>query len=260
MADHSSRSWIFDVLTRNELTELAPEATVVVPIGSTEQHGHHLPVRTDAAVVTAIARRAVPIAAEQVPILLAPTLPFGFAHHHLPFGGTISLRSQTYVDVLTDIGTGLASEGFRRLVFLNGHGGNDPAMRMAADRLVVESKLALHVAAASYWTAASAVFTEAEQRPAPGHAGNFETSLMLAIDPDLVRLDARPADPAETTILGRADIGGAEFRRPGTWQAGDGRSDDARLATVEAGTRLLEAIVTQVAGFLVRFHESVPAA
>jgi creatinine amidohydrolase len=251
--------WHFAGLTRDDLCVKAAEATVVVPLGSTEQHAHHLPVSVDAAIVTAIAERSVGRAAAEVPILLAPTLPFGFAHHHLPFGGTVSLRASTYVDVLTDIATSLAGEGFRRLVFLNGHGGNESAMRLAADRVSYELRLDLAVAAASYWSVAAA-FLATSGLPGnliPGHAGHFESSLMLALSPDVVRLDRRPNDDSPATLLGRAIREPAHVQRPGVWESSDGRTDDANLADEQHGTRLFEGIVESVTGFLIRFHRSV---
>jgi len=251
-------AWRFDSLTRDELGRLAPGATVVVPLGSTEQHAHHLPVRTDAAIVTAIAERAVELAAAHEPILLAPTLPFGFAHHHVPFGGTISLSSVTYLGVLTDIVTTLSLEGFRRVVLLNGHGGNDSAMRLAADRVGYELHLDVNVAAGSYWTLAAGFLETVDLPPGvvPGHAGHFETSIMLALSPEAVRLDARVVDAEPTTRLGIPESAGAHVRRPNLWESSDGRTDDAQLADAELGSRMLAGIADSVAEFIVAFHRS----
>lgn len=249
----------FDSLTREELAAAAPVSTVVLPLGSTEQHGPHLPVRTDAAIVSALARDAVVAAAEQVPVLLAPTLPIGCAHHHLPFGGTLSLRSSTYIELICDVVTGLDRQGFCGVVLLNGHGGNDAPLRVAVDRLVNEQHIGAHVAAASYWdVAADAVAGSGFAAGlTPGHAGHFETSVMLAVDPLLVQLDQRPRDPAERTALGRPDLDGAKIGRPGRWEDSDGRTDDASLASPELGARLLEQMTAAVADFLVRFHRSI---
>ena len=107
------QAWRFDSYTRDQLNEMAKTSTLVLPLGSTEQHGHHLPVSVDATIVTHLAEAAVALASKQIPVLLLPTLPFGFAQHHLPFGGTVSLRSQTYINILTDIALGLAGQGFR---------------------------------------------------------------------------------------------------------------------------------------------------
>lgn len=247
----------FDELTRDELKALAPRATVVVPIGSTEQHGPHLPVCVDAAIVSAIAQRAVEQASQHVPLTLAPTLPFGFAHHHLPFGGTISIGLSTYLDVLTGIGRSLAAGGFRRIVFLNGHGGNESPMRAALDRLVFEDGLDLHVAGTSYWTCASDTLADLNlDGPVPGHAGGFETSCLSALLPYLVRTDRVPPPEAEPQPLVRQRIDGALIRRAGLWETSDGRTDDSRTASGETGERILRAVSERVGRFLIEFHAS----
>jgi creatinine amidohydrolase len=250
--------WRFEARTRDELAALAPDATVVVPLGSTEQHGHHLPVCVDTALVEAIARRAGAIACEQVPTLVTPTLAVGFAEHHVPFGGTISLTGATYVAVLTDIGASLARQGFRRLVFLNGHGGNDAALKHVLDRLATERRVDAHLAGASYWELARGALAELGLAPGlvPGHAGHFEISLMLALAPGLVRLDLRPTDDVPATPIGTPEPGGARVHRPGRWEASDGRTDDARRASAELGARVLEDVALHVADFVVAFHRS----
>ena len=258
MTPKSAVSWHFDALNRDQLTAIAADCTVVIPLGSTEQHGHHLPVRVDAAAVTAIAERAVERAAGEIPVVLTPTLPFGFAHHHLPFGGTISLSALTYVAVLSDIGSSLAHQGFRRIVFLNGHGGNEAAMRLVTDKLSYEMDLDVHVAATSYWQVAAQALQQAQLDgpQVPGHAGYFETSLMLALFPDLVDLDRRPADQ-QALPLGVPDLSGAVIRRPELWAASDGRTDDARSASTQIGETALRLISSATAEFVIRFHRSV---
>jgi creatinine amidohydrolase len=245
---------LFDSLTRDELNRRAPTTTLVIPVGSTEQHGHHLPTRTDAAVVTALAHRAAALATLRVPILVAPTLAFGCAHHHLPFGGTMSLTTSTYVEVICDLVSGLAQQGFRSIVLLNGHGGNDAPLRVAVDRLTNEIRCGAHVAAASYWLVAPPATGSTELEP--GHAGYFETSVMLALSPELVDLDRRPTDSKPSTPLGMPDITGAKIGRPGLWEKSDGRTDDARNASAAAGAEILDQKSRAVAEFLVAFHRS----
>lgn len=253
--------WRFDALTRDQLNSVAASSTIVIPLGSTEQHGHHLPVRVDAAVITALAERAVVKASAQVSVLLGPTLPYGFSQYHVPFGGTISISPTTYISVLTDIATSLAQQGFQRLVFLNGHGGNESAMRLVADRVGVDEDVNMHVAACSYWTLAADLAEVAglDSPLVPGHAGHFETSLMLAIEPELVRLDLRPTDDTPARPIGTVDLAGAVIRRPGLWQASDGRTDDAQCASPETGLRAFSYIVDSIADFLVGFHLSTEA-
>lgn len=247
-----------DQLTRDELAELAPTATVVVPLGSTEQHGPHLPVCTDTAIVSELAELAVTEAAASVPAVVAPTMPFGFAHHHLPFGGTVSIGMLTYLEVLTDIGASLHASGFRRLAFLNGHGGNDAAIRAVGDRLVFERGLDLHVAGTSYWTCAAAALADPDLDvgPVPGHAGGFETSCMLAIAPDQLRMSRRPASEDRPRSLADLTATGATIRRPDIWQLSDGRTDDSTRADTDTGAKALRRIGHAVARLIVDFHQS----
>lgn len=246
----------FDELTRTRLRELAPHATVVVPLGSTEQHGPHLPVSTDLMIVTEVATRAVAAASQEIPVLLLPTQPFGFAHHHLPFGGTISVDQETYSRVLTGIGQSLARDGFSRIVFLNGHGGNVSSMQQAVDRLAYECDLEVHVGGTSYWSCAGEQLKafDLDLGPVPGHAGNFETSCMLALRPDLVRSDAIPAPEKSVQPLAEIDLPGGSVRNPGVWQDSDGRTDDSAKANAELGHRALDLIAAEVAAFLIDFH------
>ena len=249
----------FEEQTREALRGIAPGATAVVPLGSIEQHGPHLPVCVDTAIVSDIARRAVDQAASSVPAVVLPTLPFGFAHHHLQFGGTVSIGLATYLDVITDIGRSLALGGFRRIVYLNGHGGNDAPVREVGDRLVFEQGLDVHVAGTSYWTCAADALAALglDVGPLPGHAGGFETSCLLALRPDLVDRTLLPALEDRLQPLATAGLDGAVVRRPGVWRESDGRTDDSKAADGDVGTRALEAISQRVAQFLVDFHRSV---
>jgi len=248
----------FDELTRDELRELAPGATVVVPLGSIEQHGPHLPVMTDTAIVTELARRAAEVAGAEIEVVVAPTLPYGFARHHVPFGGTISIDLTTYLEVLTSIGRSLADGGFGRIVFLNGHGGNDSAVRAVGDRLVHEEGLRVDVAGTSYWTCAAEVLAGVDPSlgPVPGHAGGFETSCMMAVRPELIREDRRPAPEPEWQPLVRDALSGGAVRRPDVWSVSDGRTDDGRRAEPRLGAELMEAIAARVGRFLVDFHRA----
>jgi creatinine amidohydrolase len=210
-------------LTREELAVLAPHALVVVPVGSTEQHGPHLPTSTDAALVTAVAERAAAAAEAPETILLAPTLAYGASQHHLPFGATLSLRAPTLAFVLADLAASAAASGCRRLFFLNGHGGNHATCTQVARDAALEHGLV--VAAASYWDLIGEL---------PGHAGHFETSLSLALG-----VEVREARPAPERIPPPAR--GLVLSRPDHWQRIDGFTDDPREATAEAGAGLLEA-------------------
>lgn len=237
---------LFHELTRGDLHDLAPTALAVLPLGATEQHGPHLPVGTDALIVEHIARTAAD-AADPIPIVVAPTIAVGASHHHLPFGGTISLGAETYYHAVHDILASLVSAGFSRIFILNGHGGNEDLGRQVARDLALAHPVA--IAAAAYWTIAYEPLSAAcagQGIRLPGHAGAFETALILALRPDLVAA-SRPhrERPAENTSLVKQPS--YQVAAHGSWQAIDGYTDSPAQATAEAGRGYLELIVGAVA-------------
>jgi creatinine amidohydrolase len=114
---------LLEELTREEARSNAERTLVIFPVGAIEQHGPHLPVGTDYFTVEHLARAAAAQIAGEIPVLVTPTMPFGSSHHHLPFGGTMSLSTDTYYRVLYDLVESLIISGFRNIFLLNGHGG-----------------------------------------------------------------------------------------------------------------------------------------
>jgi creatinine amidohydrolase len=233
----SVRRW--DALTREEIRALAPDALLVLPVGSTEQHGPHLATGTDALIATAVAERAAAAAVRPETILLAPTLTFGASDHHLPFGGTLSLRVTTFQLVVGDLLASVASAGVRRAFVLNAHGGNAAACAIA----VAEASRSLGLVAA---TAMPSDLVDAGQIAGPvrGHAGSFETSLMLALDADRVRLELAKPSPGGAARPARRGLVVAE---PGRWQELDGYTDRPDEASLARGEQALAACVAGVA-------------
>ena len=226
-------------LTRTEVTDLAEHTLVVFPVGSTEQHGPHLATGTDATLVTAIAERAAAAAVRPDTILLAPTLAFGASDHHVGLGATLSLHVTTFQRVLSDLLSSAAKAGCRRLFILNGHGGNTAACTIAAAEAVREHGVLCATAIYSQLLDPDVI-----EPPVPGHAGMFETSLMLAVAGDHVRMDSARPSPG----------GGARRRRrglvvgePGRWAELDGFTDVPPSASTAAGTALLEQCTHAVA-------------
>ena len=182
---------VYADLTRPELNRrVDDDVLVVIPVGSTEQHGEHLPVNCDAFIAETYARRAAALAAERgINVLVAPTVAYGFSTHHLAFGGTITMRSQTLVAVLYDIAKSLLSGGVKRILYVNAHGGNNPAIAMAANDVKRE-----HPEAVIAFCHAAAFGKEAGGELFPGtkgscHACEFETSAYLAFNEAAVRKD-----------------------------------------------------------------------
>lgn len=226
-------------LTRGEIGDAAPSALTVVPVGSTEQHGPHLASGTDAALVTAIAERAAAAASRPDTILLAPTLAYGASDHHLPFGATLSLRVATFQRVLADVLSSAAQAGARRVFVLNGHGGNAAACAIA----VAEASRELGLVAATAMPSDLVDPNEIEG-PVQGHAGSFETSLMLALYPERVRPDLATPSPGGAA---RSRPRGLVVGEPGRWQELDGFTDRPDDASRERGEQALAACVAAVA-------------
>ncbi|MFC5650573.1 creatininase family protein [Paenibacillus solisilvae] len=250
-------SLLFSELTRTEIGQWAPEATVVLPVAAIEQHGPHLPVMADSLIAEGITSAAAALAGPQIPITVCPVVTYGASHHHLIFPGAMSLSTDTLIRTLRDLTDSLVSSGFRSIFLLNAHGGNEECVRLAARELALRHPVV--AGAASYWTIAWEAIIEEEASASlgklPGHAGGFETSLMLSLRPDLVRTDllplpgrgnkaAPPRDPASGPLI----------QRHGSWAAIDGYSDNASEASAETGNRLLGVISRAVADEFVRFH------
>lgn len=198
---------------------------------------------------------AAAVAAAQIPVVVAPTLPFGCSPHHLPFGGTMSLSTETYYRALRDLTESLIISGFKRIFLVNGHGGNHELVQLVARDLALVNPV--DIAAASYWTIAWEALVAAgahEQGGFPGHAGAFETSVMLALRPDLVqeprprRVDAPPGDPKAMAHPYRA-----EFH--GSWQRMNGFTDSPARATADRGRAYLEAAIGAVGAAFVAFYQ-----
>lgn len=173
-------------LTSPEVLDLAA-ATLLIPVGSLEQHGPHLPLDTDARIAVALAEG---IAARRADTLVAPVVTYGSSGEHRAFAGTLSIGTETLRSVLIELGR--SNAWFAHLAFVNGHGGNLDALTEATATLVGEGRSVVTLAAST-----------------PGgdaHAGRTETSLMLAIAPDLVRLEraeagsVRPLDELLPTL------------------------------------------------------------
>lgn len=229
-------------LTAPRLRELnRTETLVIVPIAAVEQHGPHLPTGTDTLICTAVAEAIERALADRV--LLAPTCWLGASAHHLRFGATLSADLTVYIDSLCEIGRCLIDDGFCRILFLNGHGGNVDPMKVAVRQLQQTAPQAL-LAAGCYWSVAHDLMQQTLDggHRFVGHACEFETSLIMHLRPELVDesqlADAGPLVPGEIDgmFLGR-DM------KHRTRQGCTGRPD---LATAAKGEQLFSGIVTSL--------------
>lgn len=216
-----------------ELTfpEVPSGPTLVVPLGSTEQHGPHLPLDTDTRIAAAVAAEV----ARRLGHLLAPAMPYGAAGEHRGFAGTISIGTEVLRTVLVEYGRSV-SDWADRVVFVNGHGGNLEALRAAVGLLRAEGREAAWVGTGT-----------------PGgdaHAGHTETSLLLHLSPELVRsrdgVTGNAAPLAE--LLPALRVGGVSAVSP------SGVLGDPGSADAAAGRSYLAAVVADCAARLSRWQ------
>ncbi len=164
-----------------ELSLGVADRVLLVPVGSTEQHGPHLPFDTDTRIAVAVTADAADRLGDRV--VVGPAVAYGASGEHAAFAGTLSIGTEVCTAVLVEVGR--SADAFGGVVFVNGHGGNAAALRAAVDTLRSESR------SVSSWSWSLP--------GADAHAGRTETSLLLAIDPGVVRLDA--AAPGRTEPL-----------------------------------------------------------
>jgi mycofactocin system creatininase family protein len=214
--------------TWTELDDPAPR-TVLLPVGSLEQHGPHLPLDTDARIATAVARRAA-----DSTILLAPPLAYGASGEHEGFAGTLSIGHAALRAVLVELGRS-AGAWASRLVFVNGHGGNLPTVPEAVTQLRKEGR---DVA----WFGCVVPGGDA-------HAGRTETSILLALDPSVVRMDAAEVGNVAglRELMPALTAGGVRAASP------NGVLGDPRSATAADGEELLAGIVADLRYRLARW-------
>jgi creatinine amidohydrolase len=229
----------FHEMTFPQLRAVPRDGCVVVaPIAACEQHSRHLPTITDTVLVTGVAEGVE----QRLPdaVLLLPTLWLGASSHHLRFGATLSAEVDTHVAMLCDLLTPLLEDGYQRLLVLNGHGGNIDTMQVALRRLQPRFRQRV-LSAASYWDLAARELAALAEGPRKkmGHACEFETSMMMALRPDLVRGDLIQDDPPRD----QAVLQGL-FLAEDMWQRTDhGAVGYPERASAEKGRAFLEAAI-----------------
>lgn len=255
----------YDELTSPEIDEAAEDgATIVVPVGATEDHGPHLPLDVDRRIVEAVCEPAV---AARDDALLFPTIDHGYLPHHMDFPGGITIDWRTFVDYVIDVCVSLAHHGFERILLVNGHGSNHHLLELASRQVMLQYP-DIHCAMLSWWEinevreTASAVREAGPQGSA--HAGEMETSIYMHLYPERVDTDAAPRDVdyPESRHFNNLDLAGQtrpEDSTPvtmlGWWStiSETGVLGDATVATPETGELLLEAAVEGLSSVLEEF-------
>lgn len=213
-------------LTTKRYAELAGRMdTVIVPVGSLEAHGQHCPLGTDIIIPERLCRDLESAAGGD--FLIAPMVNYGYTPMLTGFHGTISVPAELLVSLYSEIGVQFVKWGARNIVYMNGHGGNIPSLTLACDRVAAAGGTAMAI---SWWaTYSSEILGICDTQ---GHAGEDETSAVLAIDPGLVDDGARSVHMHKAFMSPLAGPGQTAARYP------LGMSGDSTRATPEKGERL----------------------
>jgi creatinine amidohydrolase len=228
-------------LKAHELRQLAEQdAIILLPVAAMEQHGPHLPMQVDTRLAGEISKRTAERASAQVPTVTLPVVWHGLSEHHMIFGGTITLDYVTFHQVLRGIVGSVVRYGFKKILIVNGHGGNHVACQMSAQELHLE--FGVPVVALTYWHEAASRFAPLlEDQEGLQHACEAETSMMMALVPHLVDSDDLAA--AEGGQGGNfLQKGKAAFR----WHnlahvTANGTIGDPTHASADKGEKLLDA-------------------
>jgi creatinine amidohydrolase len=241
---------------------LAEHRTVIVPVGSTEQHGPHAPLLTDVLIPVEVARRIAP----RVGALVAPAVNYSLSYPHVGFTGVVHIRIPTFMALIEDLCASLAAIGFRRIVFLNGHYDNTYAIAYACANAADRLPAGTQAFPVNYWDG----MTQAEAAeffdPSNGlHANKGETAAVLAINEDLVDMAlANEEFPPFPEVTSPAPVHTAFFfSAPGSVHRAtvSGTWGDARSATPEFGERYLQVVsdaTVRILDDVARTHEAMP--
>jgi len=217
--------------------------TVIVPVGSTEQHGPHAPLATDVLIPVEVARRIAP----RIGAVVAPAVSYALSYPHLGFSGVVSIRVPTFMALIEDLCTALAAAGFRRIVFLNGHYDNTYAIAYACANVADRLPAGTVAYPVNYWDGMTADEAAEFFDQSNGlHANKGETAAVLAIDTGLVDMALANAEfPPFPEVANPPAVHTAFFfSAPGSVHRAtiSGTWGDARQATPEFGERYLQVV------------------
>lgn len=238
-------------LTSQEVSNLDRNTVVLIPFGSVEQHSLHLPLGTDSIIGEAIAHRLEKELPEQ--LLVLPITWLGCSRHHMDFPGSLTAEIETFIDVGEQLVSSMAEHGFKKFILLNSHGGNTNKVALMAEKLRYKLGPEVKVVAVTYWHLIGKEIQDIRETAlgGMGHSGELETSIMMTINPDLVRQDLIDADGPEK----RSQFVGTDMFAPGVVTVSKpfkelshhGGIGDPRSASKDKGEQILSAIVAKLA-------------
>ncbi len=236
--------YLYAQMTWKEVNEAVLQRRVVlIPVAAIEQHGYHLPIDTDNLAVESLCTEAARRAPEL--LLSMPPIHYGYNEHNMDFPGTVSVAMEHFMDYCYDVGFSMAQQGFRRLLYVNGHGSNAMLLNLVARKLSLRSEAA--AAALSHWALARPEVERLRESEYPGgmaHACEFETSLYLHLRPELVKRDEivdeyerRPVPQAWSDLFGDSPVHFVDYYSP---NSRSGVAGAPSLASAEKGRAFFE--------------------
>jgi creatinine amidohydrolase len=241
------KKYLYQHHTWPEMREvITRQPVVILPIGTVEDHGHHLPLDTDNFLIWEICEAAAQKIEDEV--LLMPLVPYGFEAHHMDFPGTININNEHLYHFMLDITKSLAHHGFQHILIADGHGSNMPILELVARQTVIDTGVSC---AAFIWPVLAAdVIASVRESAKPGgmsHACELETSVYLYLDRQRVQMDKARRDiglpPSKFIWLDLAQASPVRFMDIWSGFSETGVNGDPTLATEEKGAKIFSAVV-----------------
>ena len=233
----------YNRLTWAEMNEaIAMQKVILLPTGSTEQHGRHLPLDVDVFLAESVCLEVGRRAPDKV--LVLPPISYGLNLHHIDFPGTIHIEPEVFIAFCLNITKSVAYHGFKKILLVNGHGSNTPLIDLVARKTVLETNSLC--AAVTYIALAMEAFNQVKDTPVMAHADEFETSLYLYLAPERVQMDkAGYGDDVMGKYMSSDSMYTYPVRFNDYWSRWTqlGVHGDARTATAEKGKVIFEAAV-----------------
>jgi len=222
--------------------------TALLPVGAIEQHGPHLPLDTDAFDAAYLAKRVAEACSDPKPLVL-PLIAYGVSYHHEAFKGTISINNDTLANLVYDVGISVAKNGIKKLVIINGHGGNAPSLNFAAQRINQDAQVFVCVDTGE---TSDVDVDSLIETPNDVHAGEIETSTSLAIRPEWVRMDRVQMEVPEFTsrYLDFSSKRGVAWYAHTHKISASGVMGDPTKATAEKGEKMWALIIGHLVNFV----------
>jgi creatinine amidohydrolase len=248
----------WDELTKDQFEQYRDTATVAINFASTEQHSRHLPVGTDAIIGGAVLEEAARLAMS--PVVVLPQVRYGYSPHHRFAPGYVTISQKTLVSYARDICQSVHENGFKRMFMVNSHGGNQVYLTAVVNEIGEEYGDSFSLMELRYWDIASSRIMEIRDSAMGGaaHAGEFETSMIMHLRPELVQADTIvECDPVPGDPWFQMDLLGSKkyfkFSNFNKYNP-EGHVGQPHLASAEKGRLFFEAVTEELAGFFDHFR------